>query len=128
MKTLYHAAGPNYQPGEDLLSLQEMQDLGWIEDAELRTLCARWELGEGEEAIGAYLAGDGSLVSFTTCLEEARWIRDEHNGCHGLILAVDLEALKADGVRIHKNAEGYPSVYTRVEACYLTVVEEKGIL
>lgn len=114
---LYHAAGSGYQQGQDLVSLASQVENGWISDAELTEVLARWpDIGDD------YLWADGALVSFTADLDEARAIRDEANGGKGVILCVDAEELKADGLLL-KNAEGYPAVLQNVAASYLAIAE-----
>lgn len=101
---LYHAAHPDYQEGEDLLSLLRQMDAGRITQDEALAIISRWDADE------TYLFADGSLISFAPTLAEAEEIRSIWNSGEGMILSVDTEELASKGLRVRKNAENYPAV------------------
>jgi len=107
---LYHAAGENYKIGEDLCSLLTLVEKGIIEDP--GPIMDRWEVSED------YLFADGSIVSFTSDLNEAFEIRSLYNGGKGVILCVESDDLEGATT----NDEGYPASRFPVPFELLTVV------
>lgn len=99
----YHVAPSTFRLGDDLLCFDEL---------EIRGEAPMWKY-DGEPF-------DTDVVCLFESLVEAEvfvadWLPD------GQILAVDLR--DADDVRLTRVSEGYPAVFTRIPAAYITRAE-----
>lgn len=108
----YHIAPADYVSDWGLLSFDRQEEMGWE---------PVWKWEEGE-----YL--DTDVVCLSTTLEDALEFRRYYMP-DGRILAVDLPTdeyeRKAAGITMVTVSEGYPAVYNKIGAEYITDVTDE---
>jgi len=105
--TYYHAVGPDWQDGDDLLSASALAADG------------RWAHHWDDIDADAYLADAMSdQIALCRSLGECRDLVSEHLPGYR-ILRVTLP----EGIKVVTNREGYPAVYDRIQAEYVELVD-----
>jgi len=100
----YHVAGPDYRDGDDLLCWDELDAMG-------QAPSWKWD---GEPEL------DTDVVCLFETIEEAREFQAEFQPA-GRILAVDLpEDYEAWGIMMTRVSEGYPAVFCRIPAEFVS--------